>query len=469
MNFEVIIGIEIHCELKTNTKMFSSSAVNTNAEVNTCVNEIDLAHPGILPSINKNAVKLAIKACTGLNCEIDPVLKFDRKNYFYSDLPKGFQITQQFFPIGKNGFVEIEIAKNQTKKIRINRIHLEEDTAKQHHLEKTFIDYNRAGVPLIEIVSEADIRSAYEAAKYVETIRSILEYLNVSDVKMEEGSMRCDINISLRPFGYNGFGTKVEIKNLNSISNIQKAIEYEIKLQEQLILANQEIVQSTKRYDEATKETKIMRKKEGAVDYRYFPEPNITPTKISLEWIQEIQNTMEELPQKKKQRYLKDYNLSEYDADVLIADKKLAFLFDETITHTSHYKLVANWITQDFSAYMNKNEQHSLNASELAILIEKIVANEISSKQAKIIFEEIMSGKKTEEVIIAKGMQQINDDTAIKDLIQKVLETNQQSIVDYHNGKDRALKYLVGQIMKESKGQVNPKLATELLLEVLKR
>lgn len=467
MNFEVIIGIEIHCELKTNTKMFSSSPVNANADVNTCVNEIDLAHPGILPTINKNAVKLAIKTCAGLNCEIDPVLKFDRKNYYYSDLPKGFQITQQFFPIGKNGFIEIPLNTNKTKKIRINRIHLEEDTAKQHHLEETFIDYNRAGVPLIEIVSEADIRSSEEAMRYVETIRSILEYLNVSDVKMEEGSMRCDINISLRPFGYDGYGTKVEIKNLNSISNIQKAIEYEIKYQEKAILSGEPIIQCTKRYDEAAKITKIMRKKEGAVDYRYFPEPNIVPTQIDLEWIKTIQAQMEELPNAKKQRYLTVCGLSEYDSDVLISDKKLAALFDETIKHTNQYKLVANWIMGEFSAYVNKNGTHNLLVVEFVHLIEKLATNEISSKQAKIIFEEIMQGKTTESVIKEKGMQQINDNTAIEALIVKVLAENEQSIIDYRNGKDRAFKYLVGQIMKESKGQVNPKLANELLLKAL--
>ncbi len=465
MCFEVIIGIEIHCELKTKTKMFSSAKVDANAQPNTCVNEIDLAHPGTLPTINKEAVQLAIKACSATNCSIDRLLKFDRKNYYYSDLPKGFQITQQFYPIGQNGFVEIG---SNRKKIRINRIHLEEDTAKQYHLEETLIDYNRAGVPLIEIVSEADIRSSEEACQYVEAIRSMMYYLNVSDVKMEEGSLRCDVNISLRPFGYEGYGPKVEIKNLNSISNVAKSIEYEIKRQSKMILNNEEIVQETRRYDESEKVTKSMRKKEGSVDYKYFPEPNLVPTLIDENWMNEVIEQMEELPEQRKQRYIAQCELSEYDASLLIANKELADLFDEVSQYSKQYKLITNWIMGEYSSYINKTKDHKLDAEQFAILIEMIVSKEISSKQAKEIFEEIMQGKKTKEVVSEKGMQQISDTSKVQELINQVLENNQQSIDDYKNGKDRALKYLVGQIMKESKGQVNPQMANELLLEALK-
>lgn len=465
MCFEVIIGIEIHCELKTKTKMFSSSKVDANAEANTCVNEIDLAHPGTLPTINKEAVQLAIKACSATNCSIDRLLKFDRKNYYYSDLPKGFQITQQFFPIGSNGFVKIG---KENKKIRINRIHLEEDTAKQYHLEETLIDYNRAGVALIEIVSEADIRNAQEACEYVETIRSMMYYLNVSDVKMEEGSLRCDVNISLRPFGYDGYGPKVEIKNLNSISNVAKAIEYEVKRQTKQILNNEEIIQETRRYDETEKVTKSMRKKEGSVDYKYFPEPNLVPTLIDENWMNEVIQNMEELPNQRKNRYMNQCLLSEYDSSLLIANKDLADLFDDVCQYSNEFKLITNWIMGEYSSYINKTKEHKLDSKQFAILINMIASKEISSKQAKEIFEEIMQGKQTKQVIEEKGMQQISDSSKVQELINQVLDQNQQSIDDYNNGKDRALKYLVGQIMKQSKGQVNPQMANDLLVEALK-
>lgn len=465
--FEVIIGIEIHCELKTKAKMFSNARVDANASPNTCVNEIDLAHPGTLPTINQEAVALAVKACHATNCHIDPLLKFDRKNYYYSDLPKGFQITQQFHPIGSNGFVEIDL-NQEKKKIRINRIHLEEDTAKQYHYDETLIDYNRAGVPLIEIVSEADIRSGEEACKYVEAIRSIMYYLHVSDVKMEEGSLRCDVNISLRPFGYNGYGTKVEVKNLNSISNVAKAIEYEIERQTRMILDGEAIIQETRRYDESEKATKTMRKKEGSIDYKYFPEPNLVPTLISQTFLQNVIDNMEELPQQRKMRYMNECNLNEYDASLLIANKDLADLFDEVSKHTNEYKLITNWIMGEYSSYINKTATYQLDPKELGVLINKVVSKEISTKQAKEVFEEIMQGATCDVVIKAKGMQQISDTTQIEALINQVLASNQQSIDDFKNGKDRALKFLVGQVMKESKGQVNPQLANELLLNALK-
>ena len=295
MNYETVIGIEIHCELKTKTKMFSGAPVAFGKVANTCVNEIDLGHPGCLPCVNKEAVRLAIKAATALHCEIDTLVRFDRKNYYYSDLPKGFQITQQFHPIGSGGWLEIETSQGK-KKIRLNRMHMEEDTAKQFHTQEgTLIDFNRAGTPLVEIVSEPDMRSGEEAAAYVEKLRMILLYLGVSDVKMEEGSMRCDVNISLRPEGSETFGVKTEIKNLNSISNVQKAIDAEVERQRAILEAGGEVEQATRRYDETQKTTIMMRKKEGNVDYKYFPEPNIFPIRLDDRWIADIQEHLEDV------------------------------------------------------------------------------------------------------------------------------------------------------------------------------
>ena len=341
MNYETVIGIEIHCELKTKTKMFSSAPVSVSSLPNTCVNEIDLGHPGTLPSLNKEAVRLSLMACMALNCEIDPLIKFDRKNYYYSDLPKGFQITQQFYPIGKNGYLDIP-TDNGVKRIRINRLHMEEDTAKQYHSDdETWIDFNRAGTPLVEIVSEADIRSAQEAMAYVEKLRNILVYLGVTDGKMEEGSLRCDVNISLREVGSEAFGVKTEIKNLNSISNIEKAVQSEVIRQTELLENNQPVEQATRRYDDVQKTTILMRMKEGSVDYKYFPEPNIPPVLIDSNWMKSIQENLPELPDRREKRYM-DAGLNAYDAGQLIQNKALSDFFDELIQETSYVKLAAN-------------------------------------------------------------------------------------------------------------------------------
>ncbi len=473
MSFETVIGIEIHCELKSATKMFSGAPISFASEVNTCTNEIDLGMPGILPSVNKEAVASAIRACSALQCKIDPLVKFDRKNYYYSDLPKGFQITQQFHPIGVDGVIEIE-GDNGAKQVRINRIHMEEDTAKQlHNVDGSYIDFNRAGTPLVEIVTEPDLRSGKEAAAYVEKIRNILYYLGVSDCKMEEGSMRCDVNISLRPYGYKGFGTKSEIKNLNSTSNVQKAVEYEIDRQSKILLAGGKVEQATRRYDEASRTTVLMRKKEGAVDYKYFPEPNIFPIRLSDTWIQNIVKTLPELPSERKETYTK-YGLSDYDADLLVQSKELSDYYNEVIAHSKEYKLVANWVIVELQAYLNKHaisiENNPLNPIYLADMIQMIVASEISGKQAKIVFEEMMQSNKDPKVIVEeKGMKQLSDSSAILQLIQSVLDANPQSIDDFKNGKDRAVGFLVGQVMKASKGQANPAMTNKMIVEELKK
>lgn len=473
MKYETVIGIEIHCELKTKTKMFSSAPVAFGEVANTCVNEVDLGHPGTLPCVNKEAVRLAVKAATALRCEIDPLVKFDRKNYYYSDLPKGFQITQQFHPIGRNGCITIE-TEDGKKDIRINRIHMEEDTAKQFHSDAgTLIDFNRAGTPLVEIVSEADMRSGSEAAAYVEKLRTLLYYLGVSDVKMEEGSMRCDVNVSIRPVGSTAFGTKTEVKNLNSISNVQKAIDAEVERQIQLVENGEKVEQATRRYDETQKTTILMRKKEGNVDYKFFPEPNITPIRLSDEWISEIQENMEELPDERKARYMGQNELSAYDADVLVSNRELSDFYDEVIKHTKAYKKAANWVIVELSAALNKANikpaDNPCKAEYLADMINMVEAQEISGKQAKVVFEEIMKGKDPKKVVEEKGMKQMSDASELLAMINTVLDNNPQSIEDFKNGKDRTVGFLVGQVMKASKGQANPAMTNKLIQEELKK
>lgn len=471
MNYETVIGIEIHCELKTKTKMFSGAPVSFGAVANSCVNEIDLGHPGVLPCVNKEAVRLAIMAATAMHCEIDPLVTFDRKNYYYSDLPKGFQITQQFHPIGSGGYVEIECEEG-IKKIRLNRIHMEEDTAKQfHNDEGTLIDFNRAGTPLIEIVSEADMRSGAEAAAYVEKLRSILHYLDVSDVKMEEGSMRCDVNISLREQGSTAFGVKTEIKNLNSIANVSKAVDYEVARQQEILEQGGTIIQETRRFDEAQKATVSMRKKEGNVDYKYFPEPNILPIRLDAAWIADIQAHLPELPDQRKQRYMEQYGLNDYDASVLVNNRELAGFYDEVCAHTKEYKLAANWTIVELSAALNKAniklEDNPCAPRHLADMLEMIKAGDISSKQAKQVFEEIMQGKDPKKVVEEKGMKQMSDSNELLKLVNEVLDNNPKSIEDFKNGKDRAVGFLVGQVMKASKGTANPAMTNQLIKQEL--
>ena len=470
MNYETVIGIEIHCELKTKSKMFSGAPVAVNMQPNTCVNEIDLGHPGVLPSLNKEAVRLSVLACSALNLEIDPVVRFDRKNYYYSDLPKGFQITQQFHPIGQHGYIDLELEEG-TKRIRINRLHMEEDTAKQYHADdETWIDFNRAGTPLIEIVSEADIRSAKEAMAYVEKLRNILVYLDVTDGKMEEGSLRCDINISLREVGTEAFGVKTEVKNLNSISNIERAIQAEVERQSALLNAGDIVEQATRRYDDVAKTTILMRKKEGTVDYKYFPEPNIPPIRLDQKWIESIQASMPELPDVRHARYM-GLGLSDYDAQVLISNKALSDFFDQLLKHTSYVKLAANYCISDLLANISQkelsDESYALKIEEMGQLINGLGKQDISSKQAKDIFVELLKGKDYQATIKALNIEQVSDTSVLSAMIEAVLEENEQSIIDYHNGKDRALGFLMGQIMKKSKGQANPALTNKLLLEEL--
>ena len=475
MNFETIIGIEIHCELNTKTKMFSSAPNSFGKEPNTQVSKVDMAFPGILPTVNKKAVEYAIMACSALNLSIDNELWFDRKNYFYSDLPKGYQITQDKRPIGRDGFIEVDTV-NGIKRIGIERIHMEEDTAKQSHYgDYTLIDYNRCGVPLIEIVSKPDMRSGEEAAKYVEKLRSILSYLGVSDCKMEEGSMRCDINISLRPIGSEKFGVKTEIKNLNSINNIQRAVEFEIARQEKLLLKGLEVEQETRRFDEASKQTVLMRKKTDAVDYKYYTEANIMPIKLSDTFINNAINLVPELPDARFNRFVTKLNLSEYDARQLINQKAVADYYEEVLKEYNDPKITANWILGDVYSYLNKNnltiKDFKLSTSNLAKLLTLLKEGKISSKQGKEIFNIIIETNEDPEAIAkAKGMVQESDEGLIMEYINEVLRDNPQAIATYKSGRDNILGFLVGQVMKKSKGKANPAITSKLLKEeIMKR
>ena len=473
MEYDVTIGIEIHCQLKTKTKMFSGAPTSFGRKPNVCTNEIDLGHPGTLPCVNKEAVAKAIEACTALHLTIDPLVKFDRKNYYYSDLPKGFQITQQFHPIGRNGYIMIDTEEGQ-KKIRINRIHMEEDTAKQFHLTKfSLLDYNRAGTPLIEIVSEPDMHNGEEAEKYVEALRQTLYYIGVSDCKMEEGSMRCDVNVSIAPKGSNTLGVKNEIKNLNSISHIGKAVDYEVERQKELLEKGEKVLQETRRFDEKTNTTVMMRRKEGNVDYKFFPEPNIFPIRLDANWIKSIQDSMPELPEERKARYTNDFGLNEHDINVLIANKELGDFFEETMKYSKNAKGVCNWLLGEVQGWLNKHEQTIVNTElkpeALAKLVAMIDTNEISSKQAKELIDDIMTGKDPVESAKEKGLQQVTNTDELANMIKEVLDENAQAIEDFKAGKGRAVGFLVGQVMKKSKGQANPGLVNQILQEELKK
>lgn len=468
MNYEAVIGIEIHCELMTKTKMFSSAPLDYGATPNTAVNEIDLAMPGTLPSVNKQAVAYGLRLAQALHLEIDSLVRFDRKNYFYSDLPKGYQITQQFHPLGQHGYFDI-LVKDEVKRIRINRLHMEEDTAKQfHENDKTLIDLNRAGTPLLEIVTEADFATGEEAAAYVEGLRLLVVHMGISDGKMAEGSYRCDVNISIRPIGQEAFGTKVEIKNLNSISNVQKSIEFEIKRQTEVLNEGGSIIQETRRFDEKLQETVSMRVKETLVDYRYFAEPNIPPIRLSNEFMDQ---PVIELPLTRQLRYVEDYKLSMYDAGVLVKNLELSEYFEAICEKSHNAKAVVNWLTQDLLAHSDLKGERSysewISVDAMASLLEEIEKGTISSKQAKEVFEHVVLGKMPKDIIEELGMVQVSDIAQIESWVQSVLDENPQAIIDYKNGMKKSVGFVVGQVMKLSKGQVNPKLASQTVVRLL--
>ena len=473
MEFEAVIGLEIHVEMKTKSKMFSSGPVSYGEDPNTNVNIVDMGFPGVMPVVNKQAVINAIRVSHALNMSIDDVVMFERKNYFYSDLPKGYQITQQFRPIGRDGYLVLQTSQGE-RKIRIERLHMEEDTCKQlHSWDFSLLDYNRAGIPLIEIVSRPDIRTGEEAAKYVEKIRSIVSFLDVSDGKMEEGSLRCDVNISLREKGSEKFGTKVEIKNLNSIANIQKAIDFEISRQSIILDFGGVIEQETRRFDEGSKETVLMRVKTDAVDYKYFTEPNIAPIKLSKEFIEDAIRTSPELAEVKLERY-KSLGLNDYDSDLLIADHDISNYFDEAVKLGVNPKLLANWIIGDIQSVLNKEDisikEFKITPALLAELIKLIEEGKVSNKQARELFAKMLENPVSPRKLLEEsGNSQISDEDFLRKVVNEVLDVNEQSIIDFKNGKDRALGYIVGQVMKKTQGKANPALASKLVLEEIKR
>ena len=470
MHFETVIGLEVHVELKTDSKIFSPSPAHFGAEPNTNTNVIDLGYPGVLPVVNKRAVEWGMKAAMALNMTVARESKFDRKNYFYPDNPKAYQISQFDQPIGENGWIDIEV-NGETKRIGITRAHLEEDAGKLTHKNGySLVDLNRQGTPLIEIVSEPDIRTPEEAYAYLEKLRSIIQYIEVSDVKMEEGSMRCDANISIRPYGQDEFGTKTELKNLNSFTFVKKGLEYEEKRQEQVILAGGTIEQETRRFDETTGATKLMRVKEGSDDYRYFPEPDIVPMIISDEWIEEVRKTIPELPDARQKRYQEELGLPAYDAHVLTLTKEMSDMFEKTVSLGADPKLASNYLMVDVNAYLNKVQKElsetKLTAEGLAGMIKLITDGTISSKIAKKVFAELIEhGGDAEKIVKEKGLVQVSDSGQLLAWVNEALDNNPKSIEDYKNGRDRAIGFLVGQIMKASKGQANPQMINKMLLE----
>ncbi|WLR48023.1 Asp-tRNA(Asn)/Glu-tRNA(Gln) amidotransferase subunit GatB [Halobacillus litoralis] len=475
MNFETIIGLEVHVELKTDSKIFSPSPNMFGDDPNTNVNPIDLGYRGVLPVLNEEAVNFAMKASMALNCDIATDTKFDRKNYFYPDNPKAYQISQFDKPIGENGYIDIEV-DGKKKRIGITRLHMEEDAGKLTHSDDGYslVDYNRQGTPLVEIVSEPDIRSPKEAYAYLEALKNIIQYTGVSDCKMEEGSLRCDANLSIRPIGQEEFGTKTELKNLNSFSFVQKGLEFEEKRQQKELLSGGEILQETRRYDEQTKETILMRVKEGSDDYRYFPEPDLVPLHIDEAWKERIRAEIPELPDARKKRYIEELKLPEYDAMVLTNNKELSDFFEETIAEGADIKQASNWLMGEVSAYMNKHykELHELELTpaSLAKMIQLIEDGTISSKIAKKVFTELVEkGGDPEKIVKDKGLVQISDEGQLTEIVVGIMDNNPQSIEDFKNGKDKALGFLVGQVMKETKGQANPPMVNKIILAEMEK
>ena len=475
-DYEVVIGLEVHAELSTKTKIFCSCKTEFGADPNTHICPVCMALPGALPVLNEKVVEYAVKAGLATNCSIEKNSKNDRKNYFYPDLPKSYQITQYDKPLCNNGYIEIEDDNGNTKKVRILRIHIEEDAGKLNHNEfgvGSLVDLNRSGVPLIEIVSEPDIRSEAEADRYLKKLKSILQYVEVSDCKMQEGSFRADVNVSVHKKG-EPLGTRTEMKNMNSFKSISRAIEYEKNRQIEELEKGNSIIQETLRWDDLEGKTFSMRNKEEAEDYRYFPEPDLVAIKLSEEYIENIRKDLPEMPESRRDRYINKLGLSEKDSKNITSSKFLSDLFEKAGEISGNYKAVCNWINSDIARILNEKEidpeQIKFSAENLADLIKLIDNGTISTSIAKKVLDELFENpRKPEEIIKEKGWIQISDESQIKEVVKKVLEENEQSVQDYKAGKDRALGYLVGQAMKQTKGKANPKMLNEMFLEELKK
>lgn len=470
--YEAVIGLEIHAQLLTDTKIFCGCSTSFGSEPNTQTCPVCIGMPGTLPVLNKKVVEFAIKTGLALNCHITQLNRFARKNYFYPDLPKGYQISQYELPICERGFLDI-FTNGTRRRVGITRIHMEEDAGKNiHQRDASYVDLNRTGVPLLEIVTEPDIRTPVEAAVFMKKLRTILRYLKVCDGNMEQGSLRCDANVSLRPVGSEGFGTKTEIKNINSFRFVEKALEFEIKRQLKILREGGSIVQETRLWDSETGKTNSMRSKEEAHDYRYFPEPDLLPIQIDEDWISSIKAELPELPDAKKARFLDEFGLPDQQAEMLTEERELAEWFESAVSNGVNPKAVSNWITTELMGMMNETgdtlKDIKITPSMLASLIKQIEAGTISGKIAKTVFQEMyQSGKQPEEIIKEKGLVQISDEGELEKMVEEVLAASSEEVERFKNGEAKLMGYFVGQVMKKTRGKANPKLVNEIIRKKL--
>lgn len=470
-DWDVVIGLEIHCQLSTKTKIFSGASTAYGAEPNTQACAVDLALPGVLPVFNKEALRLAVKFGLAIGAEIGKRSVFDRKNYFYPDSPKAYQITQMDLPIVGIGHVDIDLEDGTSKRIGVTRAHLEEDAGKSVHGHvpgMSGIDLNRAGTPLIEIVSEPDMRSAKEAVAYMKKIHSLVRYIGVSDGNMQEGSFRCDANVSVRPVGQEEFGTRTELKNINSFRFIERAINFEVERQIDIIEDGGRVIQETRLYDSEKDETRSMRSKEEANDYRYFPDPDLLPVVIDETYLEQVRSELPELPDEKKARYISDYKLSASDAVTLTVSREMAEFFETLVSVTDNPKLSSNWVLGALSAKLNKEEvdiaDSKVSAEDFAVLLQRIADNTVSASAAKGVFDAMWDGEgSADEIIEAKGLKQISDSSAIEAMVDEVIANNQSQFEELKGGKDKLMGFFVGQIMRASKGKANPAQVNEIM------
>ena len=474
MEFEPVIGLEIHAQLKTKTKIFCGCSTAFGAPPNTHTCPVCLGMPGVLPVLNKKVVDYTLRMALATNCEITRESRFARKNYFYPDLPKGYQISQYELPIARHGFVDIEV-NGGFRRIGITRIHMEEDAGKLGHdpdRPVSMVDFNRTGVPLIEIVSEPDIRRSEEAGAYLRQLRSIVRYLDICDGNLEEGSFRCDANVSIRPKGTQPLGTRTELKNLNSFKHVEKALQYEISRQKEVIMDGGQIVQETRLWDPDKNKTASMRSKEEAHDYRYFPDPDLLPLVIDDEWIEKVKKSLPELPAAKKKRFIDQYELPAYDAELLTSDRALAEYFEDCTREFAHPKKVSNWVMGSLLGLLNAQEksidESPVSAADLARLLALVEDGEISGKIAKTVFDEMaQTGEPAQQIVKEKGLVQITDTDALEDVVLKIISSHPEEAEAYKNGKTKLLGFFVGQIMKETRGQANPKMVNDILKQKL--
>ena len=475
MEFEPVIGLEVHSQLKTNTKIFCSCSTEFGADPNTHVCPVCLGMPGVLPVLNKTVVEYAMRMALATSCTITRKSRFARKNYFYPDLPKGYQISQYEFPIAEHGHINITLEDGTTKRIGITRIHMEEDAGKLIHdpgRPVSLVDYNRTGTPLIEIVSEPDIRSPEEAGVYLRQLRSILRYLGISDGNMEEGSFRCDANVSIRPKGAEEFGTRAELKNLNSFKYVESAIAYEIKRQKAVIADGGKVVQETRLWDSAKNRSNSMRGKEEAHDYRYFPDPDLVPLVIDDAWVDSVRQSLPELPEARKERFISEYGLPLYDAEVLTNAKELADYFEDCARIVKNPKMVSNWVMGTLLGLLNAEgktiEESPVSSAQLAELLTLIETNVISGKIAKTVFDSMVkSGKAPKTIVEEKGLVQVTDESAIEAVVDQVVEANPSEVEKFRAGNAKLMGFFVGQVMRETKGKANPQIVNKLLKEKL--